>query len=69
MANFPWGAFVPAPSPTGKYDDKVGALSGTYATIGGRGAPFQNERVFIPRPSDTLFGYFDRKMGRGRMLR
>jgi hypothetical protein len=54
--------------PAGKHDDCVDALSGAHETIGGRGAPFQYERVSIHRPSDAMFGFFDRKMGRGRML-
>lgn len=54
--------------PAGKHDDEVDGLSGAYEQIGGWGAPFQYERVFIPRPSDCMFGFFDRKMRRGRLL-
>ena len=54
--------------PAGKHDDCVDALSGAYEQIGGRGAPFEYERVFIPQPSDAMFGYLDRRMGKGRML-
>jgi phage terminase large subunit-like protein len=31
--------------PAGKHDDAVDALSGAYQQIGGRGAPFESERV------------------------
>ena len=54
--------------PAGRHDDEVDALSGAYEQIGGRGGRFEYERVHTPRPSDMLFGYFDRKMMRGQLL-
>jgi len=44
--------------PAGKHDDEVDALSGAYEQIGGRGAPFECERVYIPRAS-KMFGNLD----------
>jgi predicted phage terminase large subunit-like protein len=38
--------------PAGKHDDEVDALFGAYETIGGRGAPFQFERVYTRRPAE-----------------
>jgi hypothetical protein len=35
--------------PPGKHDDEVDALSGAYEQIGGRGAPFEYERVEVDR--------------------
>jgi hypothetical protein len=40
--------------PAGKHDDAIDALSGAYKQIGGRGAPFEFERVNISRPGDCL---------------
>ncbi len=53
--------------PAGKHDDCVDALSGAYEQIGGRGAPFEFERVPISRPCDP-FGYFDRRLLRAGAL-
>jgi hypothetical protein len=51
--------------PAGKHDDAVDALSGAYSQIGGRGAPFESERVQLSRRT-RHFGNLDALCGRER---
>jgi len=44
--------------PAGTHDDEVDGLFGAYETIGGRGGPFEYERIFRPRTSPR-FGEAD----------
>jgi hypothetical protein len=53
--------------PAGRHDDAVDALSGAYEQIGGRGAPFEFERVDISRPGSSL-GFFDRRVVKAKAL-
>ena len=53
--------------PAGKHDDCVDAPGGAYQQIGGRGTPFDFERVNISRPGGA-FGYFDRRLLKAEAL-
>ena len=53
--------------PAGTHEGELDSLCGGYETVGGRGTPFEHDRVKIFRPGDAL-SHFDGRLAKPKAL-